>query len=215
MGAFLPSTLCVGLAALCIGQREPYDLGPTHKVDLHAYRDCGPNSLYLACRIMRHEISLAELKERLHSEGSKECSLLDLQQAATQVGLHPVGIRTSLPALQMIRAPTILHLKSVVGQVEGDHFLLYLGHQTQGMYVLDAPAPAQFVPTERLNLLWTGNALVLCQTPTEVEEVRAVIEQASAPPWWKQHALWLAWSLLAIGTWIPALVWPLKRKPNA
>ncbi len=153
-------------------------------VALDDYGPCGLTSLFIVCKVRHVPVAWEELKQLvgpLAPDGSH--SFADLSRAATAVGLHPVGLEASRAALHDLPMPAIVQVHDPRHPDEPAHLLVLLRPASDGVYLIDPPYAAYFLPDSRFAGTWTGNVLVFARDEEEAARIRAAAMGHQAMRW--------------------------------
>ncbi|MBX7075203.1 MAG: DUF1573 domain-containing protein [Pirellulales bacterium] len=143
-------------------------------------KTCGQNSLWMACDILGKSIDIEEVDRLLPADDHGLVSFADLKGALNKLGFYPLAIETGLSQLQLVPPPAILHVKSVAGQNEGDHYVLFLGFDRSGsIALLDPPAPPTAYTADVFRKIWTGRVLAICKSPDEARSLLAALDRGT------------------------------------
>lgn len=186
----------------------------TPVIDPKEYQACGVNCVYAISHMLGKEADLKTMHALLKPDEDGGNSLADLEEGLRALGFYPVAARLQPDhphVLSRIPVPAILHVRKLHGQREGNHFIVYLGGEDeQFVLLLDAPRPAQTMPWEWFQDLWTGNVLIPCKTQAEQEQVRARLQEGSIS-WWREPAFWSACGLMGGFLWLFFRRQPTRR----
>jgi predicted double-glycine peptidase len=181
------------------------DDGPSadEVVRLEDYAPCGPVSLYLVTQMRGVPVEWGQLLELVGpAKSDRTHSFDDLAKAATQLGMHPVGLNASREALATLPMPAIVELHDRDKPNEPHHLLVLVGAQADGVMLLDAPYPAYFLPDANFRKVWTGNVLVFARSAEEASSILTPHQTRRAVT----MALWILGGaggivLLSLGVW--------------
>jgi hypothetical protein len=144
-------------------------------VALDDYAPCGVVSLYLACRIRAVPVTWEQLQSLVGPPGPDGShSFEDLSRAAMQLGLHPIGLHTGREALNDLPMPAVIQVINPHRPDLPPHLLVLLRTEVDGVFLLDAPFPANFTPNSQFQEYWTGNVLVLALDEQQAQRVRSI-----------------------------------------
>jgi hypothetical protein len=176
---------------------------------LKDYAPCGPISLYLVTRFKQMNVEWPEVLHRCgEMAADRTHSFADLAGAATDLGMHPVGLQTDRQALARLPMPAIIQVRDPDRPDDVAHLLVLLQVKADGVMLLDAPAPAYFMPDSRLGEIWTGNVLAFAGSAAEAEALRVPTETRN----WLRIILW-CW-IGAGGVWLLVAGYRVVRKRN-
>ena len=132
---------------------------PPRLVPYYSDRDCGPVSLAVICRLRNVELSIDELY-RMIPLTKKGANAAQLVEAARKLGLNPVPVKCSVPALIEKNIPAIIELKQ-------DHVAVFVGvsPQTGKLLILDLPNKPSYLTAEQLEPQWGGRAILFPPAP--------------------------------------------------
>ncbi len=129
-----------------------------------ATRNCGRNSLYILLHLCGHDVRYKGVAAAV-PVADRGTSLLELRDAAAQLGLPSTLHRWTMTELRAMREPVIVHLRrhSIVadGQSVG-HYVVVLSVSAEDMVVLDSSFGRREVwdPDRFEKSYWTGGVLV-------------------------------------------------------
>ena len=124
---------------------------------------CGPVNLYLACRLLQNNISFPQVMGTCKITEIGQSSLLDLKNAAEELGLHASCMKLNATALRHIKGIALLHFDK-----PKNHFVLFAGCTSGECCILDATRSknAGFmreIPLRDLRKRWSGTTLLLAR----------------------------------------------------
>lgn len=122
---------------------------------------CGPVSLAVASYWCRSPATIERLNALCRVGESGTTSLLDLQKAATALGLEAKAVRLETPRPLPWKLPMILHLN-------GDHFVPALPIDDHKMVLVDLPGEPKVWDARSLAGDWRGVALLLSPSSAEM-----------------------------------------------
>jgi len=152
--------------------REEQALGSN--VFLEDYAPCGVVSLYSVCRIRGTAVTWEHMKELVgppDADGTH--SFEQLSRAASNLGLHPVGLQVNREALNNLPMPVIVQMHNPDRPDLPPHLLVLLKAASDGVTLLDAPFSPNFLPDSRFLRYWTGNALVFAPDAEYAQSLHA------------------------------------------
>lgn len=142
------------------------------------YGPCGRTSLYLICRLKGVEVTWDRLKEMMGPAPPDGIhSFADLAKVATQLGMHPVGLRLDRQSLGGVPLPAIVHTRAALYS-RLPHMMVLVATTRDGVYVLDAPSATRLLPWPVFQRIWTGNTLVLADN----QQAAARLHNRFEPP---------------------------------
>lgn len=162
------------------------------------YGACGENCLFAAAMLLKRDVSYGRIRDYVDPAGTGETDLAKVEAAATLIGLSPVGLHLQHRDMRLLRAPAILQLRGATGNMEDDHFVLYLGRTEHGRTcVLDPPRAPNLVSGDALRSRWSGYALVVCANEKEARDYKGYVNAATRP-FWAEPLIWSAIGLMTI-----------------
>lgn len=174
------------------------------RIDPKDYLACGVNCLFVTARIKGTETDLAAVESLIKPDSNGNSTFADLAFASQELGLSPVALSLPVGQISSIPAPAILHVKQLRGQVDGNHFVVYLGATDAGdVCVLDPPQEPTLQNREAFLHRWTGNVLIPCKNEAEASSLRnefselSKLHQVMSRPWYSDTRFWSA-SLVGI-----------------
>jgi hypothetical protein len=117
-----------------------------------ASTECGPQSLYMLCRLLNIRTPINELS-RLSKTGEEGTTLLGLRDAARAQKLSAEGVRLSFADLYRLRQPLI--------GVLPHHFYVIVGFRGRSAVIINPPDSIVLVPEAKLREAWDGRALIV------------------------------------------------------
>ena len=144
----------------------------------------GPALVYSPTRT----VGIRESRRKYSSEG--ELNFANLASAASQLGLHPVGLDADRAALHDLPMPAIVQVHDPKYPDELPHFLVLLRPEADGVRLLDAPYPDYFLPEDRFQQSWTGKIMVFASDEQEAQQIH---NNASG----SNDLRWIIWGLVA------------------
>ncbi len=131
---------------------------------------CGIYSVFAASRLLGREMNPRDLLKSEYVGSRKGSSLAELKRAAEDSGLHALAVgRLDTRMLKRSPYPMILHVKRNVDSNAFDHFEVFLGSNSEGALLYDAPRPIRIEPFSVLASRWSGSALVLSASPIDAD----------------------------------------------
>lgn len=140
----------------------------------HSELECGITSLHMICLFYGKKVSLTHLRE-LCEIGRSGSSMLDLAEAAEQLGFICRGLRTTYAGLSKLRLPLILHWAN------NHYVVLYEVHATHAL-IGDPGQGLMTVPVDKFRKEFTEYCLELSPT------VRWFDQNLKATPMWSTLA---------------------------
>jgi ABC-type bacteriocin/lantibiotic exporter with double-glycine peptidase domain len=191
-GWLILNIFALSLVVFCYVTNAKGDGAEARPVDFQKYKACGVCALYECARIRGNTATLEQLYEILHPANDGTNTLAELAIAAERIGFLPIATKLSYQGLLSMPTPSIVHVREVVGEADGNHFVVYLGATGRGHpVILDAPAGPNTMSQAVFRGRWTGNALILCESQDEASRVLSLL---SSPPWTNMQT----WSVLAL-----------------
>jgi hypothetical protein len=169
----IPLTLIMLLAGTPLA--EPAVPMTEEAINWDDYAPCGLVSLYLICQMHDKSVSWEKAKELVGRPGpGGELSFADLATAASQLGMHPLGLEIGREALDVLPMPAIIQVHDARYPDEIPHFLVLLRPEADGVWLLDAPYAASFLPEDRFQQSWTGRILVFVRDEQEAQQINGL-----------------------------------------
>jgi hypothetical protein len=184
---------------------------PESAILLDDYAPCGLTTLYLVSRIRQEPASWQQVKQALGRAGpGGELNFADMVTAAQTIGLNPIALESGREALENLPMPAIVQVHDSRFPDELPHFLVLLRAESDGVWLLDAPLPAYFLPEERFQQSWTGKVMVFAEDEGEASRIRGIAQT----PQLIGSATWilLVGGVLLIGYMI--IKWLRRRGPS-
>jgi len=136
-------------------------LPPNHQYVLAPERDrdlnCGPYSLYLACRRLGMRLSLRELCS-LARPGGRPATLHTLEKAVETLGLQATCVRVTLKEVVCLPTPAVAYLRSNGGL---GHFAAILDTSSGRVLLASPPYKPAWVAPEEVKERWDGRILLV------------------------------------------------------
>ncbi len=143
-------------------------------VELQDYAPCGTVSLYLAAQMREVPAEWNQVVELVGPmKADRTHSFEDLSRAAKHLGMHPVGLHASRESLKNLPMPAIVQVHDPKNPDEPAHLLVLVRTEADGVWLLDAPFPAHFLPDSKFAETWTGNTLVFARDAAEASQIAA------------------------------------------
>lgn len=143
-------------------------------VTLQDYAPCGMVSLYLVAQMRDVPVEWEKVVETIGPvKTDRTHSFEDLSRAARQFGMHPVGIHARRESLRDLPMPAIVQVQDANNPEEPPHLLVLVKSSADGVWLLDAPFPAYFLPDSQFLKTWTGKTLVFAQDAAEAERLQS------------------------------------------
>jgi hypothetical protein len=157
------------------------------------YAPCGLVSLYLICQLQEKTVAWEEVKKLVgQPRADGELNFENLATAASQLGMRPVGLEVGREALKHLPMPAIIQVHDARYPDEIPHFLVLLRPEVDGVWLLDAPYAAYFLPEERFQQTWTGKVLIFARDEQVEKQIRGLAYGSTG-------LQWIAWGLIVIG----------------
>ncbi len=144
------------------------------------YRCCGLNCLMLVAHFRDVAVPFKELEQLIRPRPNGECSVADIERAATAIGLGPVCAQVSWNHLPDLPPPCIVQLHSATRYATGGHYAILMGLHEKGVILLDAPSPARLHPYQEFQKDWTGVVIACPVDEAARREFLAKLVPASA-----------------------------------
>lgn len=181
-------------------------------VVLEDYTPCGLTSLYLVCQLREVPVTWERVKDLVGAPGpGGDLSFADLAAAATRLGMHPVGIEAGRSTLDDMPMPAVVQVRDRRHPEEPSHFLVLLRTEADGVWLLDAPYPAYFLPDSRFRNAWTGNVLLFAHDEAEARQIRELARRQEATNW----IVWAGVAALALVLPVWFAVKPMRSRWRA
>ena len=162
----------------------------------HVYQldemDCGAASLAMVCRHFGRAVSIARIREAVHTavDGT---SLAGITRGAQELGLEARSVRASKNRLDELPLPAIVHW-------DGNHWLVLYDVHDGHVRLADPATGLRRVPRGEFVEKWSGYASLLAPTEQLAEEPEARTSLAWLLPFVRPHGrrLALAFVLAAV-----------------
>lgn len=137
---------------------------------------CGIYAVYAAAKVAGTGVQIsALLRPEFVSEGAYGSTMGDLLAALRTAGLRGTALRgMTLPDLDLVGRPVILHVRSFTDAPIPDHYLLYLGRDTHNprlARVVDGERGIRLIDSSLIARRWTGDGIVV----SRADDTRPVI----------------------------------------
>ncbi len=146
--------------------------------------DCGATSLAIVCRHFGKAISLARIRQLVHT-GLDGASLRAICEGANELGLAARAVKASPDNLDQIPLPTIVHW-------EGNHWVVLYGVAADHVRVSDPGVGKRRVPRAVFLEKWTGYAALFDYTEAFERNEESKLGIAWFLPFFKPHLRHLA-----------------------
>lgn len=123
--------------------------------------DCGAACLATVARTHKLKVDLAEIR-RYAGSGAHGTNVLELIQAAKQIGLEARGIRAAPNQLDRVQVPCVAHV--VIGNLE--HYVVIHRVTTRRLMIADPARGLLRMPLEQFLGIWTGVLIQLTPART-------------------------------------------------
>lgn len=130
---------------------------------------CGPLALTAAAEYVGRPDLFEKIFIALPPNGTPR-TLLDLQRAANDVGLHSKAVRWKRASDIELRSPAIIRLNPSARRDLG-HFVLLLDSRNDTILMLDPPLKPQWIPSSSLFKSWNGVALCVASNDGDLPTV--------------------------------------------
>jgi hypothetical protein len=138
------------------------------------YAPCGLISLYLVSQIRGTPVEWSRLQELAGPPGPDgSYSFEALSRAGSDIGLRPIGVKVDRKALTTLPMPAIAQFRNPERPDLPPHLLVVLRADNDGVTLLDAPFPPNFLPAERLEMYWTGYVLVFPENESDAQSIQS------------------------------------------
>lgn len=135
---------------------------------------CGLNSFYSICRLLDVSIEWESAKNLLGQtmpDGTH--SFEQIANAANSLGLHPIGLKSSIERIYELPMPAIVHVRDLRRPNSPTHLLVLVSADETSVILLDPPGSAYSLPLTQFESVWTGNILVFAQSELQLQELRS------------------------------------------
>jgi hypothetical protein len=139
-----------------------------------------------------------------------ELNFAEMAGAAERVGLHPVALEAGRAAFDDLPMPAIVQVHDSRFPDELPHFLVLLRPESDGMWLLDAPFPAYFLPEDRFKQSWTGKIMIFAESQAEADRIKETSNRYDVVMW--AASVLLVVGLLPIG--YITIKWVKRIGPN-
>lgn len=132
---------------------------------------CGPNALFVAARLAGRDVAMSEI-DRNVVVGEQGTSLLQLENASTELGFYPLAVRhaASSPRVDTVG---IIPVRVRSGRL---HFAVLYGRDAGMLRILDSTNPVGRILENDLRRSWDGTVLYLFAERASREQFVAIIE---------------------------------------
>jgi len=136
---------------------------------------CGVASLLDVCQLVARDLSNRQRQEMIEAYPAEESSMLDIKHAAVSLGLHLVGVKTTLDELKSdVRGPKIIHLQ------DPDHFLVLARVSEDWVQLLDG-GRTTIAPRSETEKRFSGHALIFEQSESDAGGPRLQLDEFHYP----------------------------------
>ena len=119
--------------------------------------DCGAASLAMVCRYYGRAVSLARIRQLVHT-GLDGTSLRAICQGADELGLAARGVKASAANLEQMPLPAIVHY-------QGNHWVVLYDVTSQHVRISDPGVGRRRLTREAFEERWSGYAALFDYTP--------------------------------------------------
>jgi HlyB family type I secretion system ABC transporter len=161
----------------------------------HVYQldemDCGAASLAMVCRHFGRNVSIARIREAVHTalDGT---SLAGITRGAAELGLEARSVRASKSRLDELPLPAIVHW-------EGNHWLVLYAVQDGHVRLADPARGLRRIPREEFLEKWSGYASLLAPTERLADAPEARTSLRWLLPFVRPHLRSLLFAVLLAG----------------
>ncbi len=146
---------------------------------------CAQHCLYIVGKLLQCDVSLTRIHSFVPLDGQPR-SLADIREGATNLGLVSEPVQWPHDGLASVVSPTILHVV-VKGSHEPHHFVVVLPYDNDKVVLVDHPHAPSLVSWEEIHRVWTGRALHVAKSNSELQPVRSAVSYARVHrfiSWW-------------------------------
>jgi HlyB family type I secretion system ABC transporter len=165
--------------------------------------DCGAASLAMVCRHFGRAVSIAAIREAVHTS-TDGTSLAGITRGAQELGLEARSVRASKSRLDELPLPAVVHW-------EGNHWLVLYAVHDGHVRVADPAVGLRRIPRAEFLEKWSGYASLLAPTERLAEAPEARTSLRWLLPFVRPHlrkivaAVLLAVAAAALGLVLPIL----------
>jgi HlyB family type I secretion system ABC transporter len=145
--------------------------------------DCGATSLAIVCRYFGKAISLARIRQLVHT-GLDGASLRAITEGASELGLAARAVKASPENLDQIPLPAVVHW-------EGNHWVVLYGVSPSHVRVSDPGLGKRRVPRDIFLEKWTGYAALFDYTDAFEQNEETRLGMAWFLPFFRPHLRYL------------------------
>jgi len=135
-------------------------LKTTSYYDMH--NPCGAVSVTVACSLVGWNVTLAEVKQVVHSNSFGQTSMQDVIQGLNAIGVAAAGVRLDSSLIGKVDVPLILHWR-------GNHFLTAVSVKHCSVLLIDPPNQTALVSLEDLEDSWSGEAVIVADSASSLK----------------------------------------------
>ena len=146
--------------------------------------DCGATSLAIVCRYFGKAISLARIRQLVHT-GLDGASLRAICEGANELGLAARAVKASPDNLDQIPLPAIVHW-------DGNHWVVLYGVAPDHVRVSDPGVGKRKVPRKVFLEKWTGYAALFDYTDAFARNEESQLGISWFLPFFRPHLRYLA-----------------------
>jgi ABC-type bacteriocin/lantibiotic exporter with double-glycine peptidase domain len=155
-------------------QRTTEAAGATAVEQIDPQHPCGAVCVTVVSELLGRPVELQRVKELVRTDGLGRTSMEELQDGLRCQGFSALGVRLSPGTLKdLAGVPLILF-------VNRSHFLVALPTGVGTAVILDPPHPAACWTADALGQRWGGEAILVQNSPEELQRVLAALGIADA-----------------------------------
>jgi HlyB family type I secretion system ABC transporter len=145
--------------------------------------DCGATSLAIVCRYFGKSISLARIRQLVHTS-LDGASLKAICEGANELGLAARAVKTSMSSLDQMPLPAVIHW-------EGNHWMVLYDVDRTHVKVSDPGSGKRRITREELGEKWSGYAALFDYTIAFEQNEEARPGVAWLIPFFRPYSRWL------------------------
>jgi ABC-type bacteriocin/lantibiotic exporter with double-glycine peptidase domain len=144
---------------------------------------CAVAVTYFVLRWFNVDLSAHQVTESLGVGSDGVASLSDIKRVTETNGVYAAPLRINVDQLKRVALPCVIPIhperETQGGNEELAHFVVVIGYsEAGGLKVADPTLSARivFIPTDYLQEIWQGEALVFFKTAQELEDLFALLQ---------------------------------------
>ncbi|MCG8449133.1 MAG: DUF1573 domain-containing protein [Pirellulales bacterium] len=155
-------------------------------VSIGEYNNCASTSLYCVAKLKSiAEIDYGQIKSKFSDTSNELHSIDEIKNAAQQIGLHPIAIKTDYQTLARLPGPLIVHLNKPINRSADTlrpHFVVVVAADASGVAIVDPPFAMRRFSANLFKERWTGACLAFASSKAEATDFLDVLSAKQRIP---------------------------------